>query len=55
MSCRIFGRVYASGRKKRRMGQWGLAYILLTTILATHAFAGVDMTIFGPKRFDRFQ
>jgi hypothetical protein len=41
------------GLAKRRITIFGSAYFLLLTIFATASFAGIDTTVFGPKRYDR--
>ena len=40
---------------RRRIATFGLACFLLLTLLPAYSFAGVDMTVFGPKRYDRFK
>jgi len=43
------------GWMKHRITTFALVWFLLLALTAVHCFAGVDMTVFGPKRYDRFK
>jgi RHS repeat-associated protein len=54
MICAIFAHVRRKGGKKHWISLPGLACLLLVAF-AAQSFAGVDLTVFGPKRYDRLK